>query len=670
MPGMLILTVIVAAAVWGCGSPQGNPDVPDIIEDIAGDVPADDLAPQDTVSDGQVDTTGADANPDVIFDVSDVQTVDVALDHSPAVTSLDLSDVGDIHAMWGSPGASVWAVGSDGLVLVLRGDQFVPGPLAPTDADLFGIAGAGDSIYVVGADGVALRWRDGLWEDLLCPAARDLLSISCPSSDECFAVGRGGTIAHYLDGVWDLQDAGVSWDLFGVLSEVNGGTWIVGAFGSLFELSGSVWVSSQIAGSVSSMKDIYRAPDGTLVAVGSRGTIVKREPGSTRWQQQLSNETYEPGRDLYSITGTSSTDMWAVGDSGAIIHFDGTHWELSTVSGPVNVFADFRAAVSATWLADPESDVDSGVLLAGGLMSSLVLFDEVESVWLDHRAGPFTDLNAVWVVDADSDAGAERAVFVGGDGLALEFTDGRFGLIETGVAADLNSISGGVVVGDSGVVGLVQVDAESGAVAVVPVISSTVEDLVDVFGDDDGWIMAGSEGTVFSMDESLSPAFLAQVSGVLTSICRTGAGLFVGGENGLLAAIPAGSVGDPAFLDVVTFTQSAIRDIAPLQDGRVVAVGDNGIVLVCDVHVCEKVYSDPTSFLYAVGGSGSDTSPLFAAGWAGVILRYDGEGVVPVESGTMQVFRGLDAGIDGGTVFLAGQRGSAAILDPAVAGGR
>ncbi len=651
------IAAAVLIALAGCG---GGPDVQDVVDAVL-DVPAadaaGDVAASDSTTDSVIDAIVADTASDATDDATADGLADASPDQSPAVTVLDLSEVGDIHDMWGSPDTSIWAVGSGGLVLVLRDGQFVPGPIPPTRADLYGVDGAGGTVYAVGAGGVAVRWRDGAWQDLDCPARKDLMSISCPSADECYAVGLGGTMVHYLDGQWDVQDAGVTWDLYGVLSEAGGGTLATGAFGSLFELDGTDWISSQIAGSVARMRDIYRAPDGTVVVVGSLGTIVMRRPGSTRWEQQLTNDPREPARDLYAVTGTSASDIWAAGDSGVLIHYDGTHWELATVAGPAGVYADLRGAVAAPWL--PGAGVgESGLMLAGGMLSSLLTYDAEDAVWHDLPPGPAVDLNSVWAVDGDPE-GDERAIFVGDDGLALEYSGGRFGLLETGIFSALNSVSGGIAVGDSGT--MAAFAPGPAGMTVQSILSSTVEDLVDVHHDGDGWLIAGAEGSVFTMDEAFAPTFLSQVSGMLTSVCRTSAGVFVGGEGGLLASLPAGD-GDGVFGDVVTFTQSAIRDLAPLPDGRVLAVGDNGIVLACGLSACDRLYSEPASFLYGAGGSSG--LPLFAVGWAGSVLRYDGHETVRIESGTHRVFYGLDAASDGGTVFIAAQGGFAALLEP------
>lgn len=610
-----------------------------------------DIDAPDTVQDADLDVDIADAVDTVV---------------PPSFVLRDLSEVGNINDMWGSPADSVWAVGDDGLVLVLRNNQFVPGPIPPTDADLYGVDGTGGAVYAVGEGGVVIRFVDGRWSILDCPVSADLLDVSCPSSDECFAVGRKGTVVHLRADSCEVVDPGVSWDLFGVLSDVNAGTFAVGAYGSLFQLSGDQWISSQIAGSIVSMRDIFRASDGTMVIVGTRGTVVKREPGGTLWEQQLTNDTAEPPRDLWAIAGTSSDDMWAVGSGGVVVRFDGRRWNVDTVAGPVNAMADFRATVAATWLADAALPEDKGLFLAAGMLSSMVFLDHGEGVWLDRRAGPSTDLNSVWVTAGDGygETVGSSVIFVGDDGLALVWKDDRFGLVETGLVSRLRSIAGGVAVGDDGVVLSVNFDESTGIPLFMPVVSSTVEDLVDVAFDEEGWVLSGAEGSVFVMDESFAPRFAGQVSAALTSVCRTSAGVFVAGLAGFLAFAQPDENGDLEFSDVLTFTQSALRDLVALPDGSALAVGDNGVMLVCGENHCDRIHSNPASFLYGATTSADGGFPVFAAGWAGVVLMYDGQQVVSIESGTFHVFSSLDDSRDDGTVYLAGLGGVTAFMRP------
>ncbi|HOD07192.1 MAG TPA: hypothetical protein PKG98_03740, partial [Myxococcota bacterium] len=181
------------------------------------------------------DMDAPDAVQDVNLDADSSDLVDTVV--TPTLVLRDLSEVGNINDMWGSPSDSVWAVGDDGLVLVLRNNQFVPGPIPPTDADLYGVDGTGGVMYAVGAGGVVIRFVDGRWDILDCHVSADLLDVSCPAADECFAVGRKGTVVHLQADSCEVMDPGVTWDMFGVFSEVNAGTFAVGAYGSLFELS-------------------------------------------------------------------------------------------------------------------------------------------------------------------------------------------------------------------------------------------------------------------------------------------------------------------------------------------------------------------------------------------------------------------------------------------------
>lgn len=655
------LIVVTLVAGVGCGSTAVPSDdvtldvTADAVSDVAVDTATDSALPPDA----DVATDSLPPDTDVAADVSpsDESTgdTDTSTPPNPAFRVFDMSDAGNINGMWGNANTSVWAVGDNGLVLVLRNGEFVSGPIPPVRKNFFAIAGRDDTIYVVGQDGIALRFRDGVWADLHSPVDKDLLAISCPARDECYAVGRAGTIVHYLDGVWDEQNSGVVYDLLGVLSEVNGGTWAVGAYGSLFELSGTVWISSQIAGTLSWMRDIYRAPDGAMFAVGNLGTIVMKKAGSIRWEQQLSDDSSEPARDLYSVTGTSSSDVWAVGNGGAIIHWDGSHWKLSDVAGPVNSLADLRTVAFA-------GDAGDGTLFAAGMMSSIVQFNADDETWNDRFAGPESNFNGVFVESSVAD----EVLFVGANGLILEYRTGLFGLVESGVTSVLNAVDGGVVVGDDGVVIFVAGPDSDGVRPVSSIVSSTVEDLVDVFMDDSGWLMAGRDGSILQMDLTMVPHFVAQVSGRVTSVCRTALGVFAAGETGLLVLLPAPD--GSTFEDVMTYTQSAIRDLAPLADGSVLAVGDNGIVLRCGDQTCERLYEDPASFLYGVGGiSDGQSNDLYAVGWAGAMLGFDGIAVDPVETGSLRVFNDIDGGSGpGGRLYLAGNGGTVAVFDPSL----
>jgi hypothetical protein len=89
----------------------------------------------------------------------------------------------------------------------------------------------------------------------------------------------------------------------------------------------SVWASSSA--------DVFAV--GAQGAVGSQTALVMHSPGNGQWtQQNLPNLPSTTA--LMSIFGAAPDDVWAVGEGGAIVHYDGKMWTQLTsgVSGRLN----------------------------------------------------------------------------------------------------------------------------------------------------------------------------------------------------------------------------------------------------------------------------------------------------------------------------------------------
>jgi hypothetical protein len=72
---------------------------------------------------------------------------------------------------------------------------------------------------------------------------------------------------------------------------------------------------------------------GECVAVGARGTILRREAGG-KWRRDRSGF----GDDLHGVWGSGPTDVFAVGRRGTIAHFDGSRWTRRAVGGRAHLF--------------------------------------------------------------------------------------------------------------------------------------------------------------------------------------------------------------------------------------------------------------------------------------------------------------------------------------------
>ena len=81
------------------------------------------------------------------------------------------------------------------------------------------------------------------------------------------------------------------------------------------------------------MSEIWGNSENDVFAVGSSGTILHYN-GST-WSQMNSGSTV----NLASVFGLNSNNVFAVGGNGTILHYDGTSW--SKVESPA-IYDQFR----------------------------------------------------------------------------------------------------------------------------------------------------------------------------------------------------------------------------------------------------------------------------------------------------------------------------------------
>ncbi len=549
---------------------------------------------------------------------------------------VDLQDVGHVRAMWASPEAGFWAVGDKGLILWFNGKDFVPAPLSPTENDLFGVSGEGKTVVAVGASGTVLRWDGTRWSLLDAPAEVNLYGVGVIGPNDFYVAGAGGALYRFQDGTWIAEATGVTYDLFGVHASLAGGVFAVGAYGTLIELRGGHWVQSQVALPTSSLRGVWRSPDGRIFVVGTRGAISVYD-GLT-WKIQVTNDPSDPPRDLYAVTGFSGDEVFAVGDRGAILAYNGKKWTLMTIAGPYNVAADLRGVAG---ILNPDG---SRTVFAAGLDSRALRLEE--KVWHDHPLGVTGDLNAVTVLPDGT------VVAVGARGLILRQREGRFSTVVSGTENDLRAVAGRIVAGDAGTV--LRLEEEGASPVAVPA-SDDWSDVWEVAG---VTFLVGARGTLVRMDAS-GPQVLSALQGVpLRAVCETGGAVFAAGDSGRMF-VDEGT----GFHPVATGTFSTLWDLRPALGRAVLAVGDYGLILSCSPVSCRRIHEDPTTFLYGLGQVQGGLA--LAVGWAGAV-RWIGKGeeVYALDPGTFRVFRAAAGVGPGGESYLVGPAGTFYVYRP------
>jgi hypothetical protein len=78
-----------------------------------------------------------------------------------------------------------------------------------------------------------------------------------------------------------------------------------------------------------SFNDVWMAPDGTVFAVGGAGMILVDEGGG--WSTMDSATSHDLMSNFVAVFGTSSDDVYAIGNSQLARHFNGVAWEVMDV---------------------------------------------------------------------------------------------------------------------------------------------------------------------------------------------------------------------------------------------------------------------------------------------------------------------------------------------------
>jgi hypothetical protein len=270
---------------------------------------------------------------------------------------------------------------------------------------------------------------------------------------------------------------------------------------------------------------------------------------NTHWQTMSCpiNQT------LNAIWGRSRTDIFAVGNSGVILHFDGNAWRNQ--SSPV------QTDLFAIW----GNDTDIYIVGANGV----ILKREYQS-WIKMISGTENDLLDIWGI-TESDL-----VAVGKKGTILRNTSGSWYEMASRTLATLNSVwgtAGPVYACGSGGKLLQMTDNRWN-----PVTTQTFNTLNAIWGETDQFFYTvGASGIILknqsgTWSETIYDSFVN-----LNTIWGFSDGkVFAGGYNGTLLFH---DVVRPEWTPMNADTQNTINDLWGTSSQDVYAVGEQGLIL-------------------------------------------------------------------------------------------
>ncbi len=345
------------------------------------------------------------------------------------------------------------------------------------------------------------------------------------------------------------------------------------------------------------------------------------------------------GNPIRGIWATSATDIWAVGDFGTLLHYNGTAWQVLDSPSNDNLRAVWASSASDIFVVgdggrilrstggsfqstnSPTTQPLNGVwgnsatdeVWAVGNGGVLLKYDRAGGAWSSVTSPTTNQLNAIWGT-------AKNRVYVAAHGgTVLRYDGTSWGLeMNTGVSANLLGIGGDaskvVAVGQSGTL------ITSTAINTwTSPPSGTTNDLQVAWGKAGTYWAAGTGGV--RLRDSGGGFAMVTGDGESGSFYALGgtdaADLWAGGDGGLLTNYKTSWTAKPANV------RQLIRAVYGFNSKNVWAIGAAGLILHYDGTTWTQVTSGTTQDLNGIWGASAND--MWIVGNNRTILRYDGK---------------------------------------------
>jgi Tol biopolymer transport system component len=347
----------------------------------------------------------------------------------------------DLNGVWGSSASSVFAVGVDGIIQYFDGSAWtrMSGGTTSTLNAVWG--SSADSVLAVGENGVILRYDGNVWKGMDSVTDGTLTSIWGTGTNDVFATAFFD-ILHFDGSTWSIVDcsANSGWVCIGSYSVWGtgpGNVYIVGndgrgMYGAALHYDGSV-LSGVDTGTTAELYGVWSSSSGEVFAVGDYGTILHYD--GLAWQTVSSRIAPVGSESLGGIWGNHPENIYAVGGgyiyaSSSILHYDGIEWTWTT-----NPAAH---ALSGIWgSGDHVFSVGSGLTDYGAHVSTIL--HTTGDGWTAMESGT---LEMVWLADVWGHSSSD--VFAVGSGGTILHYDGRvWQPMNSGTTVDLYGVWGG-----------------------------------------------------------------------------------------------------------------------------------------------------------------------------------------------------------------------------------
>ncbi|BAP57192.1 glucosyltransferase-I precursor [Thioploca ingrica] len=380
------------------------------------------------------------------------------------------------------------------------------------------------------------------------------------------------------------------------------------------------------SGTVYPFSGVWGSSSRNLFAVGDGGTLFHYD-GQT-WSAMNSGTSLS----LKAIWGSSSNDVFVVGDQGTILHYNGKDWSILN--------SGISTSIHSIW---GSSSRDVFALADGG-----VILHYDGSSWKTMDSGTALPLSRIWG-SSSSDVFA-----VGGGGILLHYDGSNWTPMEAGANYYLNDVWGSssrdvFVVGNGDTIlhydGSLWNTMKRGDYVYLNDIWGTSSQ--DVFAIGNSNQVFHYDGNKWTTMNSGSPFYLKGIWGTSSSEVfavggRVGEGEIIQYDGNNWTGMDSG-------------TTSNLNGIGGNSSSEVFTVGDNGTILRYDGSRWKPMTSGTSAKLTSIWSNSS--REVFAVGDSGTILQYNGSRWATMNS---RISANLSRvwGNAGNDVFAVGDKGT------------
>jgi hypothetical protein len=270
-----------------------------------------------------------------------------------------------LHGIWGSSASQIFAAGSSGTILKSDGQTWSSLSSDANAGTFWGMWGSSAAdVYVTTAfgalQGQVLHYDGAVWAAASTSTTAGLYGVWGTSATDIYFCGDQGTFLHYDGkGGWISIPTRTTSPLLGIWGSSSSDIYIVGLNGVALHFDGQNVtpitlpnLTTEPNEAVEALGTVWgsRAND-VWIGGGLSAGDVWHFDGAAWTKHTLWTIAGSTGQGVNGLWGTSSSDIWAVGE-GSAYHFDGTTWTSTPLpttgsttliqvwgSGSLNVFA-------------------------------------------------------------------------------------------------------------------------------------------------------------------------------------------------------------------------------------------------------------------------------------------------------------------------------------------